>query len=123
MLGFAVGFVATTMPCYMSEISPPSFRGRLLTMSDLSVVVGQLVASIVNGVTGGSTGAWRWSMGLAVVPALLMFAGAQLRESCRPQAAVSLRSHVRSARQVYWCYLRAHAGWYRGDRPLPQRKC
>ena len=72
VLGVAVGLVATIVPMYVSELSPRERRGATVMLYDLSIVLGQLLAGLVNCVTFYSAHGWRLSMGLAVVPAFGM---------------------------------------------------
>lgn len=67
ILGVAVGGAAATVPVYIAEIAPANKRGQLVTLQELMIVSGQLLAYISNAtfheVWGGeSTGAgcWRW---------------------------------------------------------------
>ncbi|HAT1181874.1 sugar porter family MFS transporter [Corynebacterium striatum] len=73
-LGVAVGAVSIVSPMYISEISPARVRGRLVSLNTLMIVVGQLLAYLVNSALAG-TGSWRWMLGLAAVPGLLLVVG------------------------------------------------
>ncbi|MFA8451659.1 MAG: MFS transporter [Bacteroidales bacterium] len=46
--GFALGMVSAIVPLYISEISPVRKRGRLIGLSQMGIVVGILLAYIVN---------------------------------------------------------------------------
>jgi len=46
-----------------------------VTLSDMNIVVGQLLASGLNVYFAGKEGGWRFSMGLAAVPAVVLFVG------------------------------------------------
>ncbi|OFT50746.1 MFS transporter [Corynebacterium sp. HMSC06D04] len=73
-LGVAVGAVSIVSPMYISEISPARARGRLVSLNTLMIVVGQLVAYLVNSALAG-TGSWRWMLGLAAVPGAMLAVG------------------------------------------------
>ncbi len=77
--GLGVGASSVAAPTYISEISPANSRGRLVILYQLNIVAGILVAYISNYLIGGLSGdAWRWMLGIEVVPAaiyLLMVLG------------------------------------------------
>jgi sugar porter (SP) family MFS transporter len=74
VLGLAVGAAALTVPLYLSEIAPTEIRGAISSLNQLMITVGILSAYIVNAILA-SSGAWRWMLGLAVVPALVLLIG------------------------------------------------
>ncbi len=70
--GLGVGISTVAAPLYISEISPPSRRGRLAGMFQFNIVFGILVAFLSNYLLGGlGAEAWRWMLGVEAVPALL----------------------------------------------------
>ncbi|MFJ6459733.1 sugar porter family MFS transporter [Streptomyces sp. NPDC091387] len=71
VLGLAVGAASATVPVYLAEISPPSIRGRLLTMNQLMITTGILVAYLVNLAFSGIE-SWRGMFSVGAVPAGLM---------------------------------------------------
>jgi sugar porter (SP) family MFS transporter len=74
VLGLAVGCSSLAVPVYLSEIAPTEIRGAISSLNQLMVVVGILVASIVNAALA-SSGAWRVMLGAAVVPSLGLLVG------------------------------------------------
>lgn len=74
VLGLAVGAAALIVPLYLSEIAPTEIRGAISSLNQLMITVGILVAFIVNALLAQS-GAWRWMLGLAVLPSLVLFVG------------------------------------------------
>src|SRR5580700_10645247 len=46
--GVAIGLASNVSPTYISEISPPHWRGRLVSLNQLALVVGILLAQIVD---------------------------------------------------------------------------
>lgn len=87
--GFGIGIASAISPVYISEVSPASWRGRLVSLNQLNIVVGILAAQITNyliaqavpeGATeamireswNGQTG-WRWMFWAEAVPASLFF--------------------------------------------------
>ena len=87
--GVAIGMASSLSPLYIAELSPARMRGRLVSINQLTIVIGILAAQFVNwwiasGLPEGaseefiaqswyvSTG-WRWMFGLTAVPSLLFF--------------------------------------------------
>lgn len=75
LLGVAIGFASGTVPMYSAEMAPSALRGTMVTLNDLNIVVGQLLASLLNVFFSGQQGGWRWSMGLAAAPAAVLLVG------------------------------------------------
>lgn len=73
-LGLAIGLASAIAPVYVSEIAPTEIRGRLITLFQLAITVGILVAYLV-GLAFESSEGWRWMLGLGALPALLLFFG------------------------------------------------
>ncbi|WP_153535160.1 sugar porter family MFS transporter [Actinomadura macrotermitis] len=71
VLGLAVGGASATVPLYLSEISPKNIRGRVLTLNQLMITVGILVAYMVNLIFSGS-GNWRAMIAAGGIPAFVM---------------------------------------------------
>lgn len=97
LLGVAVGGVSIVSPMYIAEMVPPAIRGRLVSLNTLMIVVGQLVAYLVNSALAG-TGSWEWMLGLAAVPGLMLFVG-MLFVTDSPVWLIS-KGRVEEARQV-----------------------
>ena len=74
LLGIAVGAAALIVPLYLSEIAPTEIRGAISSLNQLMITVGSLLAFIVNALLANSE-AWRWMLGLAVVPSVVLFIG------------------------------------------------
>jgi len=87
--GLGIGLASAISPMYIAEISPASMRGRLVSVNQLTIVLGILAAQITNyliaeAVPAGSTddfilnswngqSGWRWMFWAGTVPALLFF--------------------------------------------------
>lgn len=87
--GFGIGIASAVSPMYIAEISPAHMRGRLVSVNQLSIVVGILAAQIANyliaeSVAPGATDAeilnswngqmgWRWMFWAETLPASLFF--------------------------------------------------
>jgi sugar porter (SP) family MFS transporter len=74
VLGLAVGTAALIVPLYLSEIAPTEIRGAISSLNQLMITVGILLAFIVNALLADS-GAWRWMLGLAVLPSVALLVG------------------------------------------------
>jgi len=73
--GVAVGGASVLSPMYISEIAPPSFRGRLTVTFQLAIVIGILVAFFTDYLllnTGANN--WRWMFLSESLPALAFLA-------------------------------------------------
>jgi len=69
VLGFAVGGATQTVPMFVAELAPKERRGRLVLTFQVGIGVGIVVATLVG---ASQFFSWRLSIGMAVVPALLM---------------------------------------------------
>ncbi|HVU37165.1 MAG TPA: sugar porter family MFS transporter [Opitutales bacterium] len=89
--GVAIGLASNLSPMYIAEIAPARMRGRLVSINQLTIVIGVLAAQIINWALGknlpehatadfirdswyGQT-CWRWMFALTAVPSLLFFLG------------------------------------------------
>ena len=87
--GVGIGLASNLSPMYIAEISPASARGRLVSLNQLTIVIGILAAQIVNLLIArpvpedvslefireswnGQYG-WRWMFGAETIPASLFF--------------------------------------------------
>jgi len=74
--GLAIGLASVLTPVYISEIAPARNRGTLVSMNQMAIVVGILIAYLVNwSFAGLGHSSWRWMLGVAVIPALILFFG------------------------------------------------
>jgi SP family galactose:H+ symporter-like MFS transporter len=74
VLGLAIGLASTNVPVYLSEVAPPHTRGWVVSLFQLAVTVGIVVAYLTDYAFAGVEG-WRWMLGLAVAPALVFGGG------------------------------------------------
>ncbi len=89
--GVAIGLASNLSPMYIAEVAPAQMRGKLVSINQLTIVVGILLAQVINWalVRNLPTGAtdefirnswfgqqgWRWMFGLTAVPSVLFFLG------------------------------------------------
>jgi sugar porter (SP) family MFS transporter len=85
--GFAIGLASGISPMYIAEISPAHLRGRMVSLNQLAIVFGILLAQVVNWliarpVPPGSTAheilsswngqwGWRWMFAVTAIPSVL----------------------------------------------------
>ena len=75
--GFSVGICSAQVPVYITEVAPPSRRGRLVSFQQWAITWGIMImyficygCSFVDG-----TGAFRIPWGLQMLPAIMLWAG------------------------------------------------
>ncbi|OBB98722.1 sugar porter family MFS transporter [Mycobacterium sp. 852002-40037_SCH5390672] len=71
LLGLTIGVTVVVIPVYVAESAPTAVRGSLLTAYQLAIVSGLIVGYLTGYALAGSH-SWRWMLGLACVPALLL---------------------------------------------------
>ena len=74
IVGLGIGGASMLTPLYLAEIAPARERGALVSLSQLAVTVGILVAYLV-GYAFAADGAWRWMLGLGAAPGLMLAVG------------------------------------------------
>ena len=72
--GLAVGVASILSPMYIAELAPAKYRGTLVSLNQLAIVIGILVAFFSNYLlvdTGENN--WRWMLLVMAAPAILLF--------------------------------------------------
>src|ERR1043165_1915242 len=70
--GLAIGISTVATPLYIAEIAPAAYRGRLAGLFQFNIVFGIIMAFVSNAALAGlGEHAWRWMLGVQVVPALV----------------------------------------------------
>lgn len=85
-LGLAVGAASALVPAYMSEMAPARLRGSLSGINQTMIVSGMLISYIIDYILKDlpENMSWRLMLGLAAVPAIILFLGVlKLPESPR----------------------------------------
>jgi major inositol transporter-like SP family MFS transporter len=78
VLGLGVGAAAVTCPLYLAEMAPAERRGRMVTINELMIVTGQMLAFAINALLDHvihDPHVWRIMLAVAVVPAVALFLG------------------------------------------------
>jgi len=76
--GMSVGLLSANVPVYQSEIAPPSHRGMLVSIYQLAVTVGIMVAFLMALLLENvmePVGGWRWVILGQLIPGLLLAVG------------------------------------------------
>ncbi|QDG87390.1 sugar porter family MFS transporter [Pseudarthrobacter sp. NIBRBAC000502770] len=101
VLGLGVGAAAVTCPLYLAEMAPAHLRGRMVTINELMIVTGQMLAFAINALLDAlihDNEVWRGMLGIASIPALALLAGMlMLPESPRWYA---IRGRLEDSRRV-----------------------
>jgi sugar porter (SP) family MFS transporter len=74
ILGLAIGMTSFTAPLYISEVAPKENRGSLVILNTVMVTLGIVIAYSVD-FAFSQASAWRWMLGIGVIPAILMGLG------------------------------------------------
>jgi sugar porter (SP) family MFS transporter len=71
--GIGIGVSSVVAPIYISEISTPSTRGKLVALYQFNIVFGILVAFVSNYLLAGFGGEndWRWMLGVLAIPSII----------------------------------------------------
>jgi SP family arabinose:H+ symporter-like MFS transporter len=72
--GLGIGGSSVLGPVYIAEVAPAQWRGRLVGMFQINIVLGILVAYLSNYIISSlnlGSAEWRWELGIATFPAIL----------------------------------------------------
>ena len=80
--GVGIGVASALSPMYIAEVSPADIRGRMVSLNQMTIVLGILAAQVVNMLLARDTGVvesqawnvawgWRWMFWAETVPAAL----------------------------------------------------
>lgn len=74
--GIGIGVASALSPMYIAEVAPANIRGRLVSLNQMTIVLGILAAQIVNMLIGsgvsmdwGAEMGWRWMFWAETLPA------------------------------------------------------
>ena len=72
--GLAIGAGSVLAPLYIAEVAPAQKRGRLVSLNQMAIVIGILIAYLVNwGLSFLGPDSWRWMFAAAAVPSVALF--------------------------------------------------
>jgi sugar porter (SP) family MFS transporter len=99
--GLGIGGSSVLGPVYIAEIAPGKWRGRLVGLFQINIVIGILLAYFSNyriAQLGLGANDWRWMFGVAAVPAVLFLI--LLFGIPRSPRWLATQNHVEEARSV-----------------------
>lgn len=74
ILGVAIGIASFTAPLYLAEIAPERIRGAMISLYQLMITIGILVA-FLSDTAFSYSGNWRWMLGIIAIPGALFLVG------------------------------------------------
>lgn len=108
--GIAIGMASVLAPVYIAEVAPARIRGRLVSLNQMAIVSGILLAYFVNWVLSfQGEQSWRWMFASAAIPSIafllaLFFVPESPRwlvENRRPDEALSVLARVGGSAEAY----------------------
>lgn len=74
ILGLAIGVATFTAPLYLAEVAEEHIRGAMISLYQLMITIGILVA-FLSDTAFSYSGNWRWMLGIIAVPGILFLLG------------------------------------------------
>jgi sugar porter (SP) family MFS transporter len=75
--GIGVGMAILVAPMYIAEVAPKKYRGTLVSINQLNIVIGISIAFfsnyIIQDIVTDPERNWRWMLGVGALPAVLYF--------------------------------------------------
>ncbi len=72
--GLGIGSASILAPLYIAEVSPARIRGALVSVNQMAIVTGILIAYFVNwAFAGAGPNNWRWMYGMGALPSVIFF--------------------------------------------------
>jgi len=72
--GLGIGSASILAPLYIAEVSPARIRGALVSVNQMAIVTGILLAYFVNWAFAGvGPSNWRWMYGMGALPSVVFF--------------------------------------------------
>lgn len=99
--GVGIGVSSVAAPTYVSEVSTPANRGRLVALYQFNIVFGILLAFLSNYFLEGVGGEndWRWMLGVEAIPAII-YSLLVLGVPESPRWLISKRGDTNEAKRV-----------------------
>ncbi|HCV77180.1 MAG TPA: MFS transporter, partial [Pseudomonas sp.] len=70
----AIGIASFTAPLYLAEVAPENIRGSMISLYQLMITAGILLAFLSN-TAFSYYEAWRWMLGIIAIPGVLFLIG------------------------------------------------
>lgn len=74
VVGIAIGMASFIVPLYIAEVAPINIRGALVSLNQLAITLGIVISYMVD-LYFAPNGSWRWMLGLALIPSLILALG------------------------------------------------
>ncbi|OOG64050.1 MFS transporter [Rhodanobacter sp. B04] len=74
ILGLAIGVATFTAPLYLAEVAEEHIRGAMISLYQLMITIGILVA-FLSDTAFSYSGNWRWMLGIIAIPGILFLLG------------------------------------------------
>ena len=134
--GLGIGGSSVLAPMYIAELSPAAWRGRLVGLFQINIVLGILVAYLSNYIISlMNFGAveWRWQLGIAALPAILFLIMlffiprsprwlAMQNRTDEALAVLRLTGHPTPEQELHEIVSSIHLEQHAAKEPLLQRK-
>jgi MFS transporter, SP family, galactose:H+ symporter len=107
VLGLAIGLAAFTAPLYLAEVASEDNRGAMISLYQLMITIGILVA-FLSDTAFSYSGNWRWMLGIIAIPGVLFLFGVLLLPDSprwlmmrnRKDEAISVLQRLRGDAQI-----------------------
>lgn len=77
VLGVSIGVLTFTAPLYLAEIAPEQIRGAMVSLYQLMITIGILLA-FLSDTAFSYSGDWQWMLGIVAIPGVLFMLGVLL---------------------------------------------
>ncbi len=74
VLGVSIGLLTFTAPLYLAEIAPERIRGAMVSLYQLMITIGILLA-FLSDTAFSYSGNWHWMLGIIAIPGVLFMLG------------------------------------------------
>ncbi len=74
IVGIAIGIASIATPLFISEVAPAKVRGSLVSLNQLAITIGIVVSYSIDYALSDIQG-WRYMLGLAAIPAIILGLG------------------------------------------------
>ena len=75
VIGLGIGVASYAVPLYISEISPPTYRGALVSLNQLLITIGIVCSYLVDDIFAHTDHTWRYMFLTGAVPAVILVTG------------------------------------------------